>query len=120
MISEFGYKDIKIAALIGDREFLGDAWMTFLHRQKIPFILCLRENQYVLRQGYAAMPISLIAQHLKVRDKMIVKGFCWLGGQNEALCASARLVVMRLPSGELLALACSGNPLRALATYRQR
>jgi hypothetical protein len=58
-------KDIKIAALIGDREFIGDAWMTFLLRQKNPFILRLRENQYVLPR-FAAMPISLIAQHLKV------------------------------------------------------
>jgi hypothetical protein len=33
---------------------------------------------------------------------------------------SVRLVVMRLASGELLALACSGHPRHALATYRQR
>ncbi|HMH71756.1 MAG TPA: transposase [Bradyrhizobium sp.] len=114
------FPDIKIAALMGDREFIGDTWMAFLHREKIPFILRLRENQYVLREGYAAMPISLIAQHLKVREKMIVKGFCWLGCQNETLSSSVRLVLMRLASGELLALACSRNPRHALAAYRQR
>jgi len=114
------FPDLKIAALMGDREFIGDAWMAFLHREKIPFILRLRENQQVLREGYAAMPISLIAQHLKVREKMIVKGCCWLGCQNETLSSSVRLVVMRLASGELLALACSRNPRHALAAYRQR
>ena len=114
------FPDLKIAALMGDREFIGDAWMAFLHREKIPFILRLRENQHVLREGYAAMPISLIAQHLKVREKMIVKGCCWLGCQNETLSSSVRLVVMRLASGELLALACSRNPRHALAAYRQR
>ena len=114
------FPDMKIAALMGDREFIGDAWMAFLQREKIPFILRLRENQYVLREGYAAVPISLIAQHLKVREKMIVKGCCWLGGQNETLSASVRLVLMRLASGELLALACSSNPRHALAAYRQR
>ena len=114
------FPDMKIAALMGDREFIGDAWMAFLQRAKIPFILRLRENQYVLREGYAAVPISLIAQHLKVREKMIVKGCCWLGGQNETLSASVRLVLMRLASGELLALACSSNPRHALAAYRQR
>jgi hypothetical protein len=114
------FPNMKIAALMGDREFIGDAWMAFLHREKVPFILRLRENQYVLREGYAAMPISLIAQHLKVREKMIVKGCCRLGCQNETLSSSVRLVVMRLASGELLALACSGNPRHALAAYRQR
>jgi hypothetical protein len=114
------FPDMKIAALMGDREFIGDAWMAFLHREKIPFILRLRENQHVLRERYVPMRISLIAQHLKVREKMIVKGCCWLGCQNETLSSSVRLVVMRLASGELLALACSGNPRHALAAYRQR
>ena len=114
------FPDMKIAALMGDREFIGDVWMAFLHREKIPFILRLRENQHVLRESYVPMRISLIAQHLKVREKMIVKGCCWLGCQNETLASSVRLVVMRLASGELLALACSGNPRHALAAYRQR
>ena len=114
------FADLKIAALMGDREFIGDAWMSYLHRKKIPFVLRLRENQYVLRDGYAAMPISVIAQHLKVRDKMILKGWCRLGCQNEASSAPVRLVITRLASGELLALACSGNPRRALARYRER
>ena len=114
------FPDLKIAALMGDREFIGDAWMAYLQREKVPFVLRLRENQYVLREGYAAMTISLIAQHLEVGEKTIVKGCCWLGCRNETLSASVRLVVMRLASGELLALACSGNPRHALAAYRQR
>src|SRR6266851_1576779 len=114
------FPDLKIASLMGDREFIGDAWMSYLHRKKIPFILRLRENQYVLRDGYAAVPISVIAQHLQVREKMIVKGWCRLGCHNETSSALVRLVVTRLASGELLALACSGNPRRALARYRER
>ena len=84
------FPDIKIAALMGDREFIGDAWMAFLHREKIPFILRLRENQYVLREGYAAVSIALIAKHLKVREQMIIKGRCWLGCQNETLSSAGR------------------------------
>jgi hypothetical protein len=38
---------------MGDREFIGDAWMAYLQREKIRFILRLRENQFVLREGYA-------------------------------------------------------------------
>jgi hypothetical protein len=57
---------MKIAALMGDREFIGDTWMAYLQRENIPFILRLRENQHVLREGYVALPISVIAQHLMV------------------------------------------------------
>jgi hypothetical protein len=39
---------------------------------------------------------------------------------NETLSASVRLTIMRLASGELLALACSGRARHALARYRQR
>jgi hypothetical protein len=38
--------------LMGDREFIGDAWMAYLQRENIPFVLRLRENQHVLREGY--------------------------------------------------------------------
>lgn len=114
------FPDMKIAALIGDREFIGDTWMAYLQRENIPFILRLRENQYVLREGYVALPISIIAQHLKVGEKMIVKGRCQLGRANETLSASVRLVITRLASGELLALICSGRSRYALARYRER
>jgi hypothetical protein len=114
------FPDLKIAALMGDREFIGDAWMAYLQRANIPFILRLRENQHVLRAGYVSLPICVIAQHLKVGEKMIVKGGCQLGHAHETLSAPVRLVVMRLASGELLALACSGKVRHALARYRQR
>src|ERR1035441_4431809 len=43
-----------------------------------------------------------------------------LGIHDETLSSPVRLVVMRLASGELLALACSGSARHALARYRQR
>ena len=113
------FPDMKIAALMGDREFIGDAWMAYLQREKIPFVMRLRENQHVLRAGYVALQISMIAQHLKIRDKMIVKGGCQFGRANEILSAPVQLVITRLASGELLALACSGRARHALACYRQ-
>jgi hypothetical protein len=38
------FPDLKIAALMGDREFIGDAWMAYLQRERVPFILRLREK----------------------------------------------------------------------------
>src|SRR5476651_921540 len=86
------FPDMKIAALMGDREFIGDAWMAYLQRQNVPFILRLRENQYVLREGYAAMSIAAIARPLRIRERMIVKGSCRLGRHDETLSSPVRLV----------------------------
>ena len=111
---------LQIASLMGDREFIGDTWMAYLRRQKIPFILRLRENQHVLREGYEARTIAEIAGHLSCRQKMIVKGRCRLGASAGDGSPAVRLVIMRLKTGELLALACSNNPRRALDDYRRR
>jgi len=114
------FPDMKIASLMGDREFIGDAWMAYLHEAKIPFILRLRENQYVVREGYGTWTIATIARHLNKGQKTILKGACRLGQNGQASSPPVRLVIMRIASGELLALACSSRPHHALARYRQR
>jgi hypothetical protein len=111
---------LQIASLMGDREFIGDAWMRYLQRQKIPFILRLRENQHVLRDGYDTWTIADIARRLERGQKMIVKGWCRLGASAADRSPVVRLVIMRLKTGELLALACSGTPRHALENYRRR
>ena len=112
------FPDMKISSIMGDREFIGDRWMAYLQREQIPFILRLRENQYVRRKGCETQQIADIAKRLRRKDKMIVKGFCRLGRSSRA--PEVRLVIMRLQTGELLALACSSNPRRALEDYRHR
>jgi hypothetical protein len=114
------FPDLKIASLMGDREFIGDAWMAYLRARKIPFILRLRENQHVMRKGYETWTIADIARRLGKGQKMILKGWCRLGQGADERSPSVRLIVMRLPTNELLALAASGKPHRALAAYRQR
>jgi hypothetical protein len=114
------FPGLKIAALMGDREFIGDTWMAYLQRRKIPFILRLRENQHVVRDGYDTWTIAAIARHLTRGQKMFLKGWCRLGQNAGSDAPAVRLAVMRLPTGELLALACSGNPRRALADYSHR
>jgi len=114
------FPDLKIASLMGDREFIVERWMAYLKRNKIGFILRLRENQHVTRDGYEARTIADIARSLERGQKMIVKGWCCLGQNASSGSPTVRLVIMRLPTGELLALACSGNPRRALEHYRRR
>lgn len=114
------FPDMKIAALMGDRVFIGDAWMAYLQRENIPFIVRLRQNQYVLREGYAAITMAAIALHQKTTETMIVRNGCRLGRHDETLSAPVRLVLMRLASCELLVLVCSSRARYPLACYRQR
>jgi len=114
------FPDMKIASLMGDREFIGDAWMAWLRERKISFILRLRENQHVVRKGYATWMLSEIARGLCKGEKMVLKEWCRLGRSADERAPLVRIVVMRLPTGELLALACSSKPRCALAAYRQR
>jgi hypothetical protein len=109
------FPDMKISLLMGDREFIGGHWMAYLAENNVPFVLRLRENQLVTRTGYATWPIARIAHGLKSGQSMTLKGTCHLGDSPPL-----RIAIMRLKSGELLALACSSRPARALALYRQR
>lgn len=114
------FPDLKIAMLTGDREFIGEAWMAWLARGKIPFVLRLRENQHVGRDGYETWTIARIAQNLKPGGKMILKGLCRLGRDGGGEAPGVRLAILRLASGELLALACASAPRHAFARYRAR
>jgi len=114
------FPGLKIASLMGDREFIGERWMAYLKRNKIGFILRLRENQHVTREGYDTWTIADIAKHLEPGRKMVVKGWCRLGKNPASGSPTVRLVILRLKTGEFLALACSGRPRRALENYRRR
>ena len=114
------FPDLKIASLMGDREFIGNAWMSYLCTRKIPFVLRLRENQHVVRAGYDTWSIADIARCLAKGDTMLIKGWCRLGHGADNHSPLVRIIIMRLRTNELLALACPGNPRGALASYRQR
>jgi hypothetical protein len=118
------FPNMTIAALTGDREFIpgssprSEAWMGDLARRNIPFVLRLRENQYVQRQGYAEMTLTAIARSLKPGQKIVLKQPCCLGRGCQA--PPVRLVIVRLCADELLALATNSSPRHALARYRRR
>lgn len=114
------FPNIRIASLTGDREFIGDGWMAYLARRKIPFVLRLRENQHVTREGYQSWTVAEIAHSLKPASKMILKGPCRLGRGGQRRAPFVRLVILRLATGELLALASPSHPRQALARYRAR
>jgi hypothetical protein len=114
------FPDMKIATLTGGREFIGDAWMRTLNERKIQFVLRLRENQYVQRPGHAEMTIAAIAAALRAATgkPLILKELCKLGRTENA--PAVRIVILRLSTGELLALATPAEPRKALARYKAR
>lgn len=114
------FPDMKVASLTGDREFIGNAWMAHLAAAGVPFTLRLKENQHVVRDGYETWPIERIAQKLKRGQSMTLKGFCCLGARGQCSALRVRIVIMRLKTGDLLALATNSRPRSALARYRAR
>lgn len=110
----------RLGSLMGDREFIGGAWMEWLTTTGISFVLRLREDMHVFNNAYAPMPLVHVARNLRVGQKMILKG-SWRLGQNEADASPpARIIILRLESGELLSLATDKKPKTALARYRAR
>ena len=112
------FPDMRIEALIGDREFIGGAWMASLQARKIPFVLRLKDAQLIRRDGFPTRPLAIIARRLQRGHKLIVKQPCRLADSPDA--PALRIIILRLKSGELLALAANTKPRAALKRYRDR
>jgi len=59
------FPDQSIASLSGDREFIGERWMSWLESQGIPFVLRLKENMLIWKEGYVPVKLSTHARHLQ-------------------------------------------------------
>lgn len=114
------FPDQRLGSLMGDREFIGGAWLEWLKNTSVSFVLRLREDMNVFNEEHAPRALANVAQNLRRGEKMILKGF-WRLGQNEADASPpVRIVILRLDSGELLSLATDKKPKAALALYRTR
>lgn len=112
------FPDMRVEALIGDREFIGDGWMASLKARNIPFVLRLKDNQLIRRDGFPTRPVSVLVRRLERGRRLIVKQPCRLGLRPGA--PALRIVILRLGSGELLVLATNTRPKAALRRYRAR
>jgi len=114
------FRKQKLGSLMGDREFIGGAWMQWLKNASISFVLRLREDMCIFNDTHAPRSLAHVAKDLRKGEKMILKG-AWRLGQNEAEASPpVRIVIMRLETGELIALATDKKPKTALARYRTR
>jgi hypothetical protein len=114
------FPDQPLGSLMGDREFIGGAWMDWLRNNSVSFVLRLREDMNVFNDGHAPQALAHKARHLPVGERMIFKGFWRLGQNEDDASPPVRIVILRLESGELLSLATDKKPKTALARYRAR
>lgn len=104
----------RIRCLLGDREFIGNAWFTALRAHRIPYALRLKSNMIVTLHGGGTATINALAKSLNVGQREDWPQVM-LGNSQTAL------TILRLKDGELLALAHHGVGKRdPLALYRER
>ena len=115
------FPDQPIGSLSGDREFIGERWMSWLYKQGIPFVLRLKENMFIWKEGYVPVKLSAHARHLQKRQKRILNGAWYLGRDPEKPTTPIKIAMMRLNTGEMLIVAASRIRIKtALPLYRNR
>jgi hypothetical protein len=57
-----------IDVILGDREFIGDEWITFLLEELIPFVLRIRNSMYVEYKG-SRVQVKSLCKNMQVGEK---------------------------------------------------
>ena len=109
-----------IAGLIADREFVGTAWMTYLAKRDIPFILRIKEDFHVRLADGRHCKIGSLFQKLAKGGRRYVRDDATLGLTAKGQSPAVKLAATRLASGELLVVATNTEPKTALAHYKRR
>lgn len=103
----------KIEALVADREFIGKAWFEGLKKRKLCFIMRLRNNTRIGSKG-KDKPASKRYDYLAKGEAYVCPKQVWIYGLR------LHLTVTKSQVGELVVLACTDKPERALVRYAQR
>ena len=105
----------KIAALLADREFVGEDWFLWLQRQGIPFHRRLRRDTLVPNSWNRMLRLDHLFGSLKPG------ACCRLPGRRPVWGCFVHLSALRLDDGELLVIASSGAPqAEAIDAYADR
>ncbi|WP_242602106.1 IS4 family transposase [Legionella yabuuchiae] len=88
-----------IAGLLGDREFVGNDWFSWLLTEKIPFCIRIKGNVVTTNARGLAVDIQALLYDLKPGEQRVLKDKRKLWKQLVYLSA------LRLPDGELLIVA---------------
>ena len=105
---------------MGDREFIGNAWIEWLQQAAIPHCTRLREDMPVFNDDHAPLPLRQQAARLRTGERLVLKGGWRMGVSERSASPLVRIVILRLKTGELLIIASRSRPQHALNIYRQR
>lgn len=115
-IAVFGIN--KIEALLADREFIGDLWLSFLDENKIPFYIRIKKNLTIGRTGSELVTANNAVKKLKNGQEIILKGRRYLGQNYKG--PKVGVAALRNDEGELVIIATNDEPSTALALYSRR
>ena len=105
----------KIAALLADREFVGEDWFRWLQGQAIPFHQRLKRDPLVPNSGNRRLRLDRLFGSLKPGEG------CQLPGRRPVWGCFVHLSALRLDDGDFLIIASSGAPqAEALDAYADR
>lgn len=112
-INLFGQK--RMSCLIGDREFVGEKWFAWLREEQIPFLMRIKQNNYIAAAGGKGTKAVDLFHHLRIGDILDL-------GVRRAFKTTMGICATRTQAGELLILGYHeglDGP-TALAMYRKR
>lgn len=111
-IKVFG-KD-RIRAITGDREFVGTKWFQWLKKQKIPFVLRIRDNFTVPMNCGVTTHVWNCFRNLRLYEQKIL-------GERKVCGMKLLISGIRLPSNEYVILVSAGViPQESFDLYRRR
>ena len=110
-VSQFGSGCVQ--GILGDREFIGEAWWGWLNQQDIPFIMRMKANQHY-QFNQQSQPVNSLFRSLRVGESTILRKPRYISRQPIWLSA------LRLQDGKLLILASNCKQVDPLGTYSLR
>ena len=108
------FPEAEIAYLCGDREFIGQEWLSYLLIEPtIRFRLRIRHSD-LISNGKQKLHASVVFAHLLPGQTQVLSGRRWVWGR------SVYVAGLRLDDGELLVIISSDSPKTMIADYGAR
>ena len=105
----------KIFAFTGDREFIGEEWITFLFDNEIPFYIRTRNNIRVNgKKGFDYITLKDLIRKAKQQDKYIFKGRLIFG------CYLTIVIAKKSIKNDPMIIITNSNPKSAIRIYKRR
>jgi len=111
-IEQFGKANI--SGILADREFIGDEWLRFLIKERLPFYIRIKNNIITTNARGLEVDIDALFYGVSIHEVRVIKG------RRKVLGRELYLAGTRNKNGELLIVASNCDPENAIETYAKR